>query len=247
MNNNDKIKFEEFLKILPRKRVAEFFEYTEGCIYPVELFTDYENFNEGFLISFESEKVDNAFKKFDEAFFNLKNYLLRISQRTGIKEPEKKLFGSFEQGSRELWELEDILKKEYINFVKISKQEIFKNPSNHTSDYKPKKIKLFRGDFKPEIEIGKLSAYNDGSVRYNGNEIKMRNQIKDLCRLFMEKPNQLLTYDDIKDHIIHANRRGMITHTTISKYVSELHNSLNFHYKKRVVFNQKNEGWYFKP
>lgn len=100
---------------------------------------------------------------------------------------------------------------------------------------------------KADITIGKLSAYNDGTIRYEKNILEMRNQLKDLCRLFMQYPNRLLTIDDIKDEIIKADRRTLTSFATIAKYVSELHNLLKIHFKKEVIFNQKEEGWYFKP
>jgi hypothetical protein len=106
---------------------------------------------------------------------------------------------------------------------------------------------LLTKSLKASITIGKLSAYNDGTIRYGKNIIKMRNQIKDLCRLFMEHPNRLLTIDDIKNEIIRADRRTLISFRTIAKYVSELRNSLKIHFGQDVIFNQKEEGWFFKP
>ncbi len=106
---------------------------------------------------------------------------------------------------------------------------------------------LYIKKLKPEISVGDLEAYSDGTIRYKKEIIKMRNQLKDLCRLFIRNPNRLLTLDDIRDEIISADRRQLVSFTTISKYVSELHNSLKIHFKKDVIFNQKEEGWYFKP
>src|SRR4030042_5166250 len=77
-------------------------------------------------------------------------------------------------------------------------------------------------DLKSDILIGKLGAFNDGTIRYGGEIIDMRNQIKDLCRYFMERPNRLITYDDIKQNIINADKRLDIPNSTIAKYVSEL-------------------------
>jgi len=106
---------------------------------------------------------------------------------------------------------------------------------------------LLTKDLKADITIGKLSAYNDGTIRYGKNILEMRNQLKDLCRLFMRNPNRLLTIDDIKDEIVKADRRTLTSFATIAKYVSELHNLLKIHFGKDVIFNQKEEGWYFKP
>jgi len=106
---------------------------------------------------------------------------------------------------------------------------------------------LLTKDLKADITICKLSAYNDGTIRYGENILEMRNQLKDLCRLFMRNPNRLLTIDDIKDEIIRADRRTLTSFATIAKYVSELHNLLKIQFGKDVIFNQKEEGWYFKP
>ena len=98
-----------------------------------------------------------------------------------------------------------------------------------------------------EITIGKLSSYSDGTIKYGNKILKLRNQIKDLSPLFMGNPERLLTIDDIKQELIRASKRPEIPNATISKYVSELHNSLKIHFKKDVIINQKEEGWYFKP
>jgi len=106
---------------------------------------------------------------------------------------------------------------------------------------------LLTKELKPQITAGKLAAYSDGTIRYGKNILEMRNQLKDLCRLFMRHPNRLLTIDDIKDEIVKADRRTLTSFATIAKYVSELHNLLKIHFGKDVIFNQKGEGWYFKP
>lgn len=103
------------------------------------------------------------------------------------------------------------------------------------------------GDLKIELKVGELESYSDGSIKYSGTPVKMRNQIKDLCRLFMKKPGRLLTIDDIKDALIKADKRKTTPFVTISKYVSELRNSLRIHFKKDVFLNQKEEGWFFNP
>ena len=45
---------------------------------------------------------------------------------------------------------------------------------------------------KPEIEIGDLATYSDGTIRFKGSVIPMRDQLNDLCRMFMSRPNQLV-------------------------------------------------------
>jgi len=61
----------------------------------------------------------------------------------------------------------------------------------------------------------------------------------------MEHNKRLLTPEDIKDNIVAADKRKTTSNSTISKYVSELRNSLKVHFKKDVIFSQKEEGWHF--
>ncbi len=100
---------------------------------------------------------------------------------------------------------------------------------------------------KPEIELGKLVAYTDGTIYYDGENLDLRAQLKDLCRLFMQNVGRLVLVDDIKDVLINADKREDTANTTLSKYVSELHTILTKKYKKVVIFNQKKEGWVFSP
>lgn len=100
---------------------------------------------------------------------------------------------------------------------------------------------------KPEIEVCGLATFSDGTIRYRGSVIPMRDQLNDLCRIFVSRPNQLVLYDDIKEEIIRATRRETITFSTIAKYVSELHSLLKTYFGKDVLFNHKKEGWRFVP
>ncbi len=100
---------------------------------------------------------------------------------------------------------------------------------------------------KSEMTVGKLISYSDGSIRYDGKILDLRPQVKDLCRLFMERHNQLVNADDIKDKIIKAAKRKATSFDTISKYVSELHTELQIHFGKAVITNQPKDGWIFNP
>lgn len=106
---------------------------------------------------------------------------------------------------------------------------------------------LFNPNLKPELTAGKLSSYNDGTIRYDGEILNLRPQIKELCRYFMENPRSLKTIDDVKENVIRANKRKTTPNATIAKYMSELRNSLNPYFKKNVFPNEKEEGWYFEP
>jgi hypothetical protein len=99
----------------------------------------------------------------------------------------------------------------------------------------------------PEIELGKLISYSDGSIAYDGENLELRGQLKVLCRIFMEQVGRLVLIDDIKDSIINSDKRGITPNETVSKYVSRLHGILKKKYAKPVIFNQKKEGWIFSP
>lgn len=127
--------------------------------------------------------------------------------------------------------------------------ELFKDgvqaTSNKTKTPKQDNL-LYTKKLEPEITVGDLGAYSDGTIRYKNEIINLRKQLKDLCRLFMRHPERLLTIDDIRAEIISASKGKITPNSTISKYVSELHNSLKIHFKRDVIFSQQQEGWYFK-
>ena len=106
-------------------------------------------------------------------------------------------------------------------------------------------IKATNG-LKTELSIGDLTFFNDGSIRFKGVVLDLRNQLKDLCRLLMQNHKKLVTIDAIRDEIIRADKRQQTSFVTISKYVSELHNSLKQYFNRDVIFNQKEEGWYME-
>lgn len=165
---------------------------------------------------------------------------------------EKKIIGNFEEAKDCFYLIRPVKLLLYQEREKLLK---IVNPPQVNRDEKipeqaPKKSRknlLYVKNLTPEIEIKGLGAYSDGTIRYKGEIIEMRNQLKDLCRLFMDHPNRLLTHEDIRDQIVNADRRKSTPKTTIAKYVSELHNLLKIHFKKDVIFSQQQEGWYFKP
>ncbi len=106
---------------------------------------------------------------------------------------------------------------------------------------------LMTKNLELDFEVSGLASYSDGTIRYKDVIIPLRGQIKDLCRMFMRNPKRILTREDIKENIIAADKRKSVPKITISKYVSELRNSLKVHFKKDVIYSQKDEGWYFDP
>jgi DNA-binding response OmpR family regulator len=101
----------------------------------------------------------------------------------------------------------------------------------------------FAGELKPEIVVGDLRAYNDGSIRFKEEVIPLRNQLKDLLRLLMDNQAQYITTDDIKDAIIASNKRKGTSDGTITKYMSELRAKLKPYFPDNIILNQSGEGW----
>jgi hypothetical protein len=99
----------------------------------------------------------------------------------------------------------------------------------------------------PEMKIGKLISYTDGTIAYGDSLLDLRGQIKVLCRIFMENKGVLIQPDYIKMELINSDKRDSTSDTTLAKYVSELHTVLKEHYGKPVIFNEKKEGWRFDP
>ncbi len=114
----------------------------------------------------------------------------------------------------------------------------------------PKPIKdtiLYTKDLKPEMEIAGLASYSDGTIRYKGTIIPLREQIRNLCRMFMRNPKRTLTREDIIENTVAADKQTVVSKITASKYISELRNSLKVHFKRNVIHSQKSMGWYFDP
>lgn len=110
---------------------------------------------------------------------------------------------------------------------------------------------VFSGDvldkLEPEVQIGDLISYNDGTIRFKDKNIDIRPRLKDLCRIFMRNPDKLITLDTIREELIDQKKREGTPNATLAKYVSDLHLTLQKHYKKEVIFNQRKEGWMFNP
>lgn len=106
---------------------------------------------------------------------------------------------------------------------------------------------LFTPNVKIEMEVDGLAVYTDGNIRFKGETLEMRGQLKELLREFVLHPQRLINIDDIKDKIINADRREGTSADTIAKYVSELRRVLRPYFKKDVFPNDKKTGWRFSP
>jgi hypothetical protein len=134
-----------------------------------------------------------------------------------------------------------IASNQFANFLGILNQ-----PKKHRAK-KIQKSNTYNKTVRMEKSVGKLGYRNDGLIIFGDSPIEMEAQLKDLCRLFIDRPNVLITSDDIKDTIITANRREHTSNNTISKYISKLRGALRPYYKEDVLRVQKKEGWKFVP
>lgn len=193
------------------------------------------NSEPGFFINFEIndfEKEEN-----EPAYYEQVSILTKMDKRKAIKIHEKRFEVSLSKSPR--------FKQE--NFFRIELLSGF-------DDYLKWLKKIEEGfdtrtkkNVKIEMQIKGLSSKADGSISYEGKTLKMRGQIKELCRLFMMNANSQTTIDDIREEIIMSTKRDKTPDSTIAKYVNELHLILQKSFGKEVIFNQPKEGWTFKP
>ena len=136
--------------------------------------------------------------------------------------------------------------KEFYCFIEKYGAKKFPEQYNNFSMPTTNTIKFQRNlkldNVTEEITHSNLSSCSDGTIRYKGTIIKLRPQIKDLCRLFLENYERLVTQSDIKDKIIKSSKRNKIDYNTLSKYISELRTSLMTYIGKNVIHLEKEEG-----
>ena len=145
----------------------------------------------------------------------------------------------------------DIVIEETIQYVEKANEAAFVafDEINKKGKLKlfPKDLTLLSPDVTTEVEVKGLAVNSDGSIRFKGEVLEMRGQLKELLRVFVSQPNSLINIDDIKDTIIDADKRQTISSDTISKYISELRRILRPYFRKDVFPNDKKTGWRFNP
>ncbi|MFZ5982480.1 MAG: hypothetical protein ACOYS2_02845 [Patescibacteria group bacterium] len=194
------------------------------------------NSEPGFFINYE---INDFEKETNEpSYYEQVSILIKMDKRNAIKIHEKKFESSL---SRKPENLRDNLFRIEILRDGFKKYLEWLKGIENSFDTRTKKTA------KKEIQIKALSFNEDGSITYDGKALRMRGQLKELCRLFMKNAYVQITIDDIRDEIITADKRGTIANSTISKYVSELHEILKKSFGKRVIFSQSKEGWTFRP
>jgi hypothetical protein len=211
--------------------------------------------NNGFIIYLDSNKLSKEQKscfvpalKLFEAMgaIGYKNYAYKNIFYNITKSFEKFLGGELLIRSKECFIKFYNKFEEFYCFIEKYGAKNFPEQYNNfnmpiTNTIKPQR-NLRLDDITEEITHSNLSSCSDGTIRYKGTIIKLRAQIKDLCRLFLQNYNHLVTQNDIKDKIIKSNKRDKIDYNTISKYISELRTSLKVYTRKNVIYLEKEEG-----
>jgi hypothetical protein len=108
---------------------------------------------------------------------------------------------------------------------------------------KGRRLKVNPETSEPLISSKYFSLYSDGTLKFATKTIRLRYQLKELFYLFLEKPNKLLTFDEIKENVISSDKNAEISNTTISKYVSELRASVKKLVGKNIIRSVPNDGW----
>lgn len=135
--------------------------------------------------------------------------------------------------------LNESLQETYID----KKLEKINKSKNILKKYNPIKPTFFTEDKEVQHSYEKLSSWTDGTITYNNSPLDARNQIKDLCMLFLERPETLITYDDIKDNIFGTKKALLNEDDTILKYVSLLRKELKKHTETLEIKNTARVGY----
>jgi hypothetical protein len=111
--------------------------------------------------------------------------------------------------------------------------------------YAVKEKKIETISTEPKIkEAGKLNLRESGNICYENKILKMPIHIKTLCELFMDRPNQLVNRDDIRDELAIDSSE---IKDTVSKYVSALNRILKPYFGQKPIKNHKKSGWILTP
>ncbi|MEK7658848.1 MAG: hypothetical protein AAB352_03230 [Patescibacteria group bacterium] len=158
---NDQSKAKDFLKLFPRESIINFINAFEHGIFFADMFADYDKYNNYLLITFENPDLNKAFRRFDEAFLKLRNYLgerVVDPKRLGITDPDLVPIGDTDS---KLNELVENLKREYIDFTNTITQYLGENKiTGKTTSNQIKEIICVEP---------KNSGINSGKLVINGN------------------------------------------------------------------------------
>ncbi len=213
--------------------IKSFFEKRWVCD---KIEKDFHNSEPGLLIEFEID--DFSTDKDTPSYGEQKKILHKMTKMDALKIHSENFVSHYSRGSdktRTNLLVIEILQPGFSRYIERMRQ--IEETLNLAIKQKS----------EPEIQIGKLIIHYDNSLYFGGKTIKMRNQMVNLCRLFMEKPMRLITREDVKERIVDSEKWPTTSNETIAKYVSELHKILKIHFQKQVIFNVEGEGWRFEP
>ncbi len=93
-------------------------------------------------------------------------------------------------------------------------------------------------------EGGGLKLHEGGAITYKNREVSMRVGLKELCEIFIDRPNQILDRNTLEyESGIHTRDLK----NTVAKYICELNTRLEPHFNRKPIINHKKQGWIFKP
>ena len=183
---------------------------------PLPLSRNYTFLEQGFLITTLKEEDENIERA--EAL----RYLRRALDEVQGKRKDETYITGVENGEL----------KEYLDGLET------KNKKGVVGQKTISNTKILSG------EAVNLNLRADGLICYQNNIIYIRPKLKTLCEIFIDRPNQLINRDDIKDDLEINSKK---TKSTISKYISELNLILKPHSKRKPIVNEPKSGWIFKP
>lgn len=133
--------------------------------------------------------------------------------------------------------------EEYVLVEKKAIYNIAEILGTQPRKYSPKTPTTFIETDEVDFEYEKLCSWKDGRITYDTVSVTLRPQVKDLCRLFLKRPNVLVTFDDIRENIVSSRRRDIIKNKTLSKYVNELSVVLDIFSKTLKINSNPKEGY----
>lgn len=170
-----------------------------------------------------------------------------LLDRSAFEDVKKTLCGSFSVWFKEE-ETKSILfaninEDEYLLVEKKALHNIAEILGTQQRKYQPQVPATFIDVEEVDFEYEKLCSWKDGRITYDTVPVTLRPQLKDLCRLFLKKPNILITFDDIRENVIATRKRDIINNKTLSKYVNELSVVLDAYSRTLKINNNPKEGY----
>ena len=125
----------------------------------------------------------------------------------------------------------------YIN-ININKLKAYENSLSSLLTKQDFEDLQKKGTYLGETikEAGKLKMHTGGMMSYDNSPIYLRTGLRNLCEVFIDRPEQMLNRDELEEGIgIHTRDKK----STVAKYVSALNSSLEPFFKKKPITNYK--------